>query len=169
VAEKKIKKVRIDGREVLCERDETILDAAKKAGIEIPTLCNDERLEPYGGCRLCIVEVKGVGRPLPACSTPVTNNMEVCTNNETITRIRKNLISLILSNHPNDCMRCEKTGDCDLQALAYKYEVDGSRFEGNSGTCRSGKTTRLLRMNRTSVFYVAGASGSAMKLLWQGP
>ena len=127
---KKIKKIEIDGRKISCEKEETILQAAKKAGIEIPTLCHDDRLEPYGGCRLCIVEVKGVGRPLPACTTPVTNNMEIRTENDTIKRIRKNIISLLLSNHPNDCMRCEKTGDCALQGLAYRYDVDGSRFKG---------------------------------------
>jgi formate dehydrogenase alpha subunit len=128
--ETKIKKVKIDGIEVACEKEETILDAAIRAGVYIPTLCHDDRLEPYGGCRLCLVEIKGVYRPLPACTTPVKDNMEVCTDNETITRIRKNIISLLLSNHPNDCMRCEKTGDCALQELAYKYEVDGKRFEG---------------------------------------
>ncbi len=127
---KKMRRVTINGIETECGKEETILQAAKKAGFEIPTLCHDERLEPYGGCRLCIVQVKGVGRPLPACTTPVTNNMEICTENDTITRIRKNIISLLLSNHPNDCMRCEKTGDCALQDLAYKYEVDGKRFEG---------------------------------------
>jgi len=123
-------KVTIDGIEIGCKRDDTILMAAKRAGVRIPTLCFDDRLEPYGGCRLCIVEVKGAPRPLPACTTPVHNDMEVTTENQTIRRIRKNVLSLLLSNHPNDCMRCEKTGDCTLQDLAYEYEVDGSRFEG---------------------------------------
>ncbi|MBI5408924.1 MAG: (2Fe-2S)-binding protein, partial [Nitrospirae bacterium] len=125
-------KIKINGREVECMREDTILEAAQKAGVRIPTLCHDERLEPYGGCRLCIVEVKGVNRPLPACTTPVTNNMEVCTDSGNITRIRKNVLSLILSNHPNDCMRCEKTGECALQDLAYEYGVDGKRFEGET-------------------------------------
>lgn len=123
-------KVTIDGVEALCEREETVLQAAKRAGVYIPTLCHDDRLEPYGGCRLCIVKIKGIGRPLSACTTPVKDGMEVVTENDAIKRIRKNVISLLLSNHPNDCMRCEKTGDCVLQDLAYKYDVDGSRFEG---------------------------------------
>ncbi len=123
-------KITINGIKTTCEKDETILSAAKRIGVEIPTLCNDERLEPYGGCRLCIVEVKGVPRPLPACTTPVADRMKIITENKTINRIRKNLISLLLSNHPNDCMRCEKTGDCALQDLSYRYDVDGVRYAG---------------------------------------
>jgi len=122
----------INGIETFVEMERTILEVAKKLGIEIPTLCYDERLEPYGGCRLCIVEVKGVNRPLPACTTPVADNMEITTESERIRRIRKNIISLLLSNHPNDCMRCEKTGNCALQDLAYRYQVDGKRFEGET-------------------------------------
>jgi len=123
-------RIKINGREITVEAGKTILAVAREIGIHIPTLCYDERLEPYGGCRLCLVEVKGVPRPLPACTTPVTDNMEICTESETLRRIRKNIISLLLSNHPNDCMRCEKTGDCALQDLAYEYNVDGERFAG---------------------------------------
>lgn len=121
----------INGIKTECKRNETILAAAKKAGVKIPTLCHDDRLEPYGGCRLCIVHVKGVPRPLPACTTPVADNMVVTTETESIRNIRKNIIELLLSNHPNDCMRCEATGDCSLQDLSYEYGVDGSRFEGD--------------------------------------
>jgi formate dehydrogenase alpha subunit len=123
-------RIKINGIETTVEAGKTILEVAKGLGIHIPTLCHDERLEPYGGCRLCIVEVKGVPRPLPSCTTPVTDGMEVCTESESLTRIRRNIISLLLSNHPNDCMRCEKTGDCTLQDLAYEYNVDGARFAG---------------------------------------
>jgi predicted molibdopterin-dependent oxidoreductase YjgC len=124
--------ITINGKEIACKKEDTILEVAMKAGIRIPTLCYDERLEAYGGCRLCIVEVKGVNRPLPSCTTPVTSNMEISTESSAITRIRRNIISLILSNHPNDCMRCEQTGACDLQDLAYEYGVDGKRFEGET-------------------------------------
>jgi len=129
LSDKKIR-ITINGLVTHCSAGQTILDAAKQVGVKIPTLCHDDRLEPYGGCRLCVVQVKGVNRPLTACTTPVANNMIVITENEAIHRIRKNMISLLLSNHPNDCMRCEKTGECTLQDLAYKYEVDGTRFAG---------------------------------------
>ncbi len=123
-------KVTINGIEVECVPHETILHAAQKAGVKIPTLCHDDRLEPYGGCRLCIVHVKGVPRPLPACTTPVADKMDITTDTDAIRKIRANIIELLLSNHPSDCMRCEATGNCTLQDLSYEYKVDGSRFEG---------------------------------------
>jgi predicted molibdopterin-dependent oxidoreductase YjgC len=124
--------ITINGKKALCGKDETILDAAKKAGVRIPTLCYDERLEPYGGCRLCIVKVKDVHKPLPACTTRVKDGMEVFTETEEVRRLRKNVLALLLSNHPNDCMTCEATGDCGLQSLAYEYGVDGKRFAGET-------------------------------------
>ncbi len=123
-------KITINGIEASCTPHETILHVAKRAGVNIPTLCHDDRLEPYGGCRLCIVHVKGVPRPLTACTTPVADNMEISTETEPLRKIRANIIELLLSNHPSDCMRCEATGDCTLQDLSYEYGVDGSRFEG---------------------------------------
>jgi len=72
-------RITIDGKEVFCEKGKTVLEAAKNSGIDIPTLCHDERLESYGGCRLCLVEIKGINRPLPSCTTPVTEEMEVAT------------------------------------------------------------------------------------------
>jgi len=123
-------KIIIDGIVTLCKEDDTILTASKRAGVKIPTLCHDDRLKPYGGCRLCIVEVKGVPRNLPACTTPVTDKMEVITENDDIRRIRTNIVELLLSNHPNDCMRCEKTGECTLQDLSYRYGATGAKFAG---------------------------------------
>ena len=125
-------KITINGIKVSCSKDETILDAAKKAEVRIPTLCNDDRLEPYGGCRLCIVEVKDVHKPLPACTTRVKNGMVIFTETDEVRRLRKNVLALLLSNHPNECMTCEATGDCTLQSLSYEYGVDGKRFAGES-------------------------------------
>ena len=131
MSDKKLK-ITINGKKALCSKDETILDAAKKAGVRIPTLCYDERLEPYGGCRLCIVNVKDVHKPLPACTTRVKDGMEVFTETEEVRRLRKNVLTLLLSNHPNDCMTCEATGNCGLQSLAYEYGADGKRFAGET-------------------------------------
>ncbi len=125
-------KIVIDGKPVLCSREETILDAAKKANVRIPTLCHDDRLEPYGGCRLCIVKVKDVPRPLTACTTRVKDGMVVFTATVEIKRMRRNVLSLLISNHPNACMTCESTGECTLQSLAYEYNVNGERFAGES-------------------------------------
>ena len=120
-------KITINGRQVFCRRDETILDAAKKAGVRIPTLCHDDRLEPYGGCRLCVVKIKDIPRPLTACTTRVKNGMEVYTDTDEIKSMRRSVLSLLLSNHPNDCMRCETSGACKLQNLAYEYKADGKQ------------------------------------------
>lgn len=125
-------KVTINGRVVYCGREETILDAARKAGVRIPTLCHDDRLEPYGGCRLCVVKIKDIPRPLTACTTRVKNGMVIVTDSDEIRRMRKNLLSLLLSNHPNDCMTCEATGNCTLQSLSYEYGVTGKRFAGET-------------------------------------
>ena len=123
-------KVTINGKDIECKPHETILQVAKRGNVYIPTLCHDDRLEPYGGCRLCIVDVKNAPRPLPACTTPVENNMIVTTETDALRKIRANIVDLLLSNHPNDCMRCEATGDCTLQDLSYEYNVKGARFYG---------------------------------------
>ncbi len=108
----------------------TILEAARQLDIPIPTLCDDPRLSPYGSCRLCIVEVDGMAKPVPSCTTPVTEGMVVTTESPRLSRLRKTVIDLLLSNHPDDCMCCEAAGDCNLQQLAYTYQADGNRYEG---------------------------------------
>jgi len=123
-------KVKIDGRSLEVSEGATILQAARENNIYIPTLCDDPRLEPYGGCRLCIVQVIGMGRLVSACTTPVSDGMEVETSNEQIERIRKTIVEFLLSDHPNDCMVCEKAGDCTLQELAYFYNLRDNRFWG---------------------------------------
>jgi len=123
-------RVKIDGKEYTATSGSTILQVARANGIYIPTLCDDPRLEPYGGCRLCIVEIKGMARPVTACTTPVTDGMDITTTNESIEGIRKTLVELLLSDHPNDCMVCEKAGECTLQELAYFYGIRELQFPG---------------------------------------
>lgn len=108
----------------------SVLDAARRNDIYIPTLCDDPRLEPYGGCRLCLVSIKGMPRPVTACTTPVAEGMIVETSNDPIERQRRTIVELLLSDHPNDCMTCEKAGDCTLQELAYFYGIRENRFAG---------------------------------------
>ncbi|MGO0123511.1 formate dehydrogenase subunit alpha [Desulfothermobacter acidiphilus] len=119
----------IDGREVTVPAGTTILEAARQAGINIPTLCHDPELSPWGGCRLCIVEVRG-WKELPAsCITPVRPGMVVETESPAVRHARRTLIELLLANHPEDCLTCERTGSCALQDLAYRYGVR-RRFQG---------------------------------------
>jgi predicted molibdopterin-dependent oxidoreductase YjgC len=120
----------IDGKQVTVRKHSTVLAAVKKLDIPLPTLCHHPALTPYGGCRLCIVEVKGIARPVTACTTPVNEGMEVLTTSPALEKMRRTTLELILSDHPNDCMVCERTGNCTLQELAYFYGIKENRFVG---------------------------------------
>lgn len=120
----------IDGKSIEVAVGTTVLEAAKQLGIEIPTLCHDDRLKPFGACRLCIVEIAGMPKPVTACTTPATAGMSVQTQSARLYRLRKTTVELLLSDHPNDCMTCIGTGDCVLQELAYKYGIRENRFAG---------------------------------------
>lgn len=123
-------RITIDGKSIDAPEGITVLDAAKMLDIPIPTLCHHPKLTPFGGCRLCLVEIKGIPRPVTSCTTPVSEGMEVSTSTPLIEDLRKTVLELILSDHPNDCMVCEKAGDCTLQELAYFYGLRENRFEG---------------------------------------
>ncbi|ANA39281.1 molybdopterin-dependent oxidoreductase [Geobacter anodireducens] len=119
----------IDDKQVTVPKDATIFDAAKQAGIRIPILCHDKKLHPFGGCRMCLVEVEQMkGRQIPACTTPVTEGMIVRTMTDEIVKARKMVLELLLLKHPIDCPVCDAAGDCDLQNLTYEYGVDTNRF-----------------------------------------
>jgi predicted molibdopterin-dependent oxidoreductase YjgC len=123
-------KIVINGREIQFDKGKTILEVCREAEIFVPTLCHEERLKPYGGCRLCLVEIKGMPKPLASCTTPAEDGMTVNTESPLLTRLRKTVLELLLSNHPNDCMRCEASGDCSLQDLTYMYGASLNRFPG---------------------------------------
>jgi NADH dehydrogenase/NADH:ubiquinone oxidoreductase subunit G len=122
--------LKIDGKSITVPKGTTVLEAARSAGIPVPTLCHHPKLAPYGGCRLCIVEIKGINRPVTSCTTPADEGMEVVTTSPVTERLRKTILELILSDHPNDCMTCEKAGDCTLQELAYFYGIRDNRLAG---------------------------------------
>ncbi len=108
----------IDRRIVQAPAGSTVLQAARSAGIYIPTLCDDPFLKPFGACRLCIVQIDGL-RGLPtACTTPAADGMVVATESESIRRIRRNMAALAVANHPYDCLTCFKARDCELLAVA---------------------------------------------------
>lgn len=119
----------IDDKQVTVPKNTTIFDAAKAAGIRIPILCHDKKLNPFGGCRMCLVEVEQMkGRQIPACTTPVTEGMIVRTMTDEIVKARKLVLELLLLKHPVDCPVCDAAGDCDLQNLTYEYQVNANRF-----------------------------------------
>lgn len=120
--------LQIDGQAVKASEGMTLLEAARSAGIEIPTLCHHEKLEPYGGCRLCIVEVaeRGWTKLVVSCVYPVANDLEVRTRSEKIDRIRKMIIELQLAHAPDAF---------ELQDLAREYGADRNRFEKEASFC----------------------------------
>ena len=121
----KLVSLTIDGKRIYAAAGTTILEAARKNGINIPTLCYHPRLKPLGHCRLCLVEVEGVGAPVPACDNPVQDGMVVTTSTPQLEAMRREIITLLLANHPyKECLTCEKTGSCDLQEKAYCYQVE---------------------------------------------
>lgn len=108
----------INGKKVKVDKGSTVLDAIRKADIYIPTLCHDPSLEPYGACRLCIVQIMGM-RGLPtSCTTPAQEGMVVLTETEEIQRVRRTIIELALCNHPDDCLYCNKSQECELLKIA---------------------------------------------------
>lgn len=108
----------IDGQEVCAKSGMTVLEAALEAGIYIPTLCYDPDLEPHGGCRLCIVEIEGIPGMPTACTTKAADGMVVKTATEAVNKVRRDIIDLILADHPLDCLTCVKNQRCELQKVA---------------------------------------------------
>lgn len=121
--------VKIDGIEVQVPANTTILDAAKEAGVHIPVLCHDSRLNPFGACRVCLVEAAGNPKLMAACTTPVMDKMEVLTNTDKLKKVRRTTIELLLVNHPLECPVCDKGGECTLQDLTFETGVTKVRFD----------------------------------------
>lgn len=113
----------IDDQKVTVPKNLTILQAAERIGIEIPALCYDKDLEIVSSCRLCLVEIEGVPKLQTSCSTPVSEGMVVYTESDKVVKMRKTILQLLLDNHPNDCLVCQKAGECLLQKYAYRYNV----------------------------------------------
>ncbi len=119
----------IDGRSVSVPKGSTILHAAQALEIHIPTLCWLEKVSPTGACRLCVVDVAGVARPMTSCNTPVKEGIVVTTTNEKLEAIRKQVMELMLVNHPLDCPICDAAGECDLQDSCYDLGVTKPEFQ----------------------------------------
>ncbi len=114
----------IDGKNVSVPKRATILEAAATVGITIPTLCWLQKISPTGACRICAVEIEGVDRTMTACNTPVKEGINVTTQSDRLTEIRRKIMELILVNHPLDCPVCDAAGECDLQNCTYAIEVN---------------------------------------------
>jgi bidirectional [NiFe] hydrogenase diaphorase subunit len=123
----RVKTLVIDGRDVSARETQTILEAAQEEGIFIPTMCRLEGLSVVGACRLCLVEVKGVNKLLPACGTRVEEGMEVQTHSERLDRYRRTLLELLFAEGNHICSVCVANGHCELQAMAQRLGMDHVR------------------------------------------
>ena len=122
--------IKINDKEYSVESGKTILEAARKNGIIIPTLCFMKDINEIGACRICVVEVKGKRNLITSCTTPISEGMEIYTNSERVRKSRKATLELLLSNHNADCLSCRKSGKCELQRLAYQYDIDSKKYKG---------------------------------------
>ncbi len=120
----------INGREVTAPQGSTILEAARLAGIYIPSLCHHPDLTNVGACRMCVVSVEKARGLQTACTTPIAEGMVVDTESEEARETRKFILEMLLTDHPNECMTCEVNGDCELQDLVYDYGVEWPQHEG---------------------------------------
>ncbi|MGN1423714.1 MAG: NADH-dependent [FeFe] hydrogenase, group A6 [Oscillospiraceae bacterium] len=124
--------IKINGIECSVPEGSTILEAARLAGIRIPTLCYLKDINAIGACRICVVEVKGARSLVAACVYPVNEGMEIFTNTPKVINSRRTTLELILSNHKKECLSCVRSGNCELQALCNEYGVEENFFEGEN-------------------------------------
>ena len=123
-------RIEANGRAIEAREGETLLEALRRAGIAVPTLCHFEGLPPTGACRLCVVEVEGLPNLVPACSYPATDGLVVSTHSARAVGARKTIVELLLSNHPDDCLYCARHGTCRLQDLSEDLGVRARRLPG---------------------------------------
>src|SRR3989339_880823 len=120
----------IDGVHMHAEKGMTVMEAADSMGIRIPRLCFHPQLSTLGACRVCIVEVEGMRNPVASCAYPVSNGMKIRTSSPSLRRLRRDIVELLLDNHPRECLTCERDGNCELQNLAYSLGVRERLFAG---------------------------------------
>ena len=124
-------KVEVNGVEFDARPGEMLIAVTDRAGIYVPRFCYHEKLSIAANCRMCLVDVANVPKPLPACATPVTNGMKVFTHSESAVKAQKGVMEFLLINHPLDCPICDQGGECDLQDQAMAYGFDRSRYHEN--------------------------------------
>lgn len=139
-------KITINDQTVHVEKGMTLLEACRKINIEIPTFCHDDRLKPFGSCRICVVEVNEGKKLLAACTEHVKDNMVIKTHSERVLKARKEILELMWGVHDNDCLSCEKAGDCKLQNYCFEYQVDAKTSEHQMDS--------LGRYDTTNKFYI---------------
>lgn len=126
--------IEVNNKEIKARKGETILEALERNGITVPTLCHMQGYSPTGACRICVVEVEGKNALIPACSYPVEEWMKIKTHSPRVIKARRTIVEMLLSNHPDDCLYCERNGNCELQDLAIGLNVRERRFSGKKSS-----------------------------------
>jgi len=122
--------IQVNNKKIKAEKGETILSALNRNGIIIPTLCRMKEFTPTGACRMCVVEVEGRDRLVTACSQPVEEWMKIKTHSPRVITARKTIVELLLSNHPDDCLYCDRNLNCELQRLSEELNIRERRIRG---------------------------------------
>jgi len=143
-------KITIDGKKIEVEGKRTVLEVAREKGIFIPSLCDHPQLTPFGGCRLCIVEIKEKGGYPPSCSTYVENGMEIKTKTPRLQELRGEIMELILSEHPNACLICSEKENCDEYKSTIRKvgEVTGCVLCSNNRRCELQEVVETLKIDK---------------------
>ncbi|SDF20405.1 NADH-dependent [FeFe] hydrogenase, group A6 [Sporolituus thermophilus] len=124
--------ITIDGQKIQVPKTATVLEAARSCGVKIPSLCYHPELRPEGACRVCMVEVEGARTLVASCVYPVSEGMVVRTNTPAVREARKLVVELLLANHPQDCLSCQRNLNCELQTIAADLGIRKVRFDGET-------------------------------------
>jgi iron-only hydrogenase group A len=136
--------IEVNNRQIQAKKGETILTALQRNGIQLPTLCNMKDFSPTGACRMCVVEIEGKQNLIPSCSFPVEDWMKISTHSPRVLKARKSIVELLLSNHPDDCLYCERNGNCELQVLAEDLNIRERRIPGKKSTFKIDKSSSAI-------------------------
>ncbi len=136
--------IEVNNKQIEARNDETILDALKRQGINVPTLCHLKGSFPSGSCRMCVVENVKTNRLVTACSTPVEEGMKVLTHSPRVIESRKTIVELLLSNHPDDCLYCVRNKNCELQNLSEELQVRERRIKGKKNNIHLDRSSASL-------------------------
>jgi len=123
-------KIEVNNKIIIARTGETILNALQRNGIKVPTICNMKDFTPTGACRMCVVEVEGKEKLIPSCSHPVEEWMKIKTHSGRVNQARRTIIELLLADHPDDCLYCERNGNCELQNLAEDFHIRERKLSG---------------------------------------
>ena len=137
----------IDGRPVVVPEGTSVIRAAAEAGIHVPKLCATDSLEPFGSCRLCLVEIEGQQGYPASCTTPAREGLKVRTESPALARLRRGVMELYISDHPLDCLTCPANGNCELQDMAGAVGLREVRY-------REGANHLHARRHVESIFHV---------------